>query len=272
MKRIVAVALVIVLALNVPALAIFGIGDIVFDPTNFEEAVQEFAELEQQYMQLVQTYQMIQNQYNQMIWMAKTAPVNMLLRYHATATPWTPSSATNTYGTTAAWESAINSGQNVSNGYSTSTEALGSYGGALGNIPEDQLERLEKDYGTVELSDGANQAAMQLLGQLRANAAANETTISNLENDSLSSDPDMNTEIAVLNKISAAGIVNLRNTQDANKLLAALAEAQIVAAKRERDAEARAFNEHIQFMSQGQEALSSQAANASSAMLAWHMP
>jgi hypothetical protein len=82
----------------------------------------------------------------------------------------------------------------------------------------------------------------------------------------------MNTEIAVLNKINAANVINLRNTQDANKLLTALAERQIVEAKRERDAEARAFNEHIQFMAQGQAVLASQASGASSAMLAWRMP
>jgi hypothetical protein len=272
MKKKLLISAVVLVVAAVPALAIFGLGDIVFDPANLEEAVQEFAELEQQYTQLVQTYQMIKSQYDHMIWMAKTDPVNMFLRYRAIATPWTSSSATNTYGTTASWESAINSGQGVYSGYSASTEPLGTYGGAVANIPADQLERLEKDYGTVELSDGASRATMQLLGQLRANAPAVETAISNLENDSLSSDPNMNTEIAVLNKINAAHIVSLRNTQDANKLLTALAESQIVAAKRERDAEARAFNEHIQFMAQGQAVLTSQSANASAAMLAWRMP
>jgi type IV secretion system protein TrbJ len=262
----------IVLALSFPALAILGLGDIVYDPTNFAEAVQEFEQLAQQYAQLVRTYQMITNQYNQMMWMATPAPVNMLQRYRALLTPWTFSSATNTYGTTAAWESAINTGQGVSSGYSAATEPLGAYGGALGNIPGDQLDRLEKDYGTVELSDGASQAAMQLVGQLRSNAPAVESAISNLESDSLSSDPDMNTEIAVLNKINAANVINLRNTQDANKLLTAMAERQIVEAKRERDAQARAFNEHIQFASQEQALLASQTANASSAMMSWQMP
>ena len=132
---------------------------------------------------------MIKNQYDEMLWMAKTVPVNMILRYRALATPWTPSSATNTYGKTAAWQTAINSGQGVSSGYSAATEPLATYGSALGNIPADQLDRLEKDYGTVELTDGASLAAIQLLGELRANASAVETAIQNLENDSLSSDP-----------------------------------------------------------------------------------
>ena len=82
----------------------------------------------------------------------------------------------------------------------------------------------------------------------------------------------MNTEIAVLNKINAANVIALRNGQDANQVLVALAEQQILQAKRDRDAEARAFNQHIQFMSEGQTAMNAQSAGASDAMLNWRMP
>lgn len=270
-RKLIALGL-ISLACAVPALAILGIGDVVFDPSNFEEAVQQLAQLEQQYAQLVQTYNMIQNQYNQMLWMAKEVPVDMVARYRALATPWTLPSATNTYGTTGGWMTGINTGQNVPGGYSLATEALGTYGSAFGNIPADQQDRLKTSYATVELTDGANLEAMQTIGGLRNNAPAVETAIQNLESDSLSSDPNMNTEIAILNKINAANVINVRNTQDANKLLVSLTEQQILQAKRERDAEARAFNQHIQFVSNGQAAMASQAANASAAMLAWRMP
>jgi hypothetical protein len=78
--------------------------------------------------------------------------------------------------------------------------------------------------------------------------------------------------VAVLNKINAANLIALRNTQDTNKLLVSLAEAQIVAAKRSRDAEAQAINQHVRFMSEGKAALASQSEGASQAMLAWRMP
>jgi hypothetical protein len=272
MKRKVAVIIAVAALAVTPALAILGVGDIVFDPTNYAEAVDQLLRLEQQYDQLVQTYQMITNQYNQMLWMARQDPVNMVLRYRALATPWTPSFATNTYGTTATWVTGINSGQGVMAGYSGATQALGAYGGALGSIPADQLDRVKTNYATVELTDGANLSAMQTLGNLRANAPAVETAIQNLEADSLSSDPEMNTEIAVLNKINAANVIGMRNGQDTNKLLAALAEEQIIQAKRQRDAEAEAFNIHIGFMSQGQSFMAAQAANASGAMMTWRMP
>ena len=70
---------------SAPAFAILGIGDIVYDPSNYALALQRLIQLEQQYAQLVQTYQMISNQYNQMLWMAKLVPVNMAARYRAMA-------------------------------------------------------------------------------------------------------------------------------------------------------------------------------------------
>jgi hypothetical protein len=255
-----------------PVLAILGLGDIVFDPQNFEEAVQELAQLQQQYAQLVQTYHMIESQYQQMVWMAKQDPVNMILRYRPIASPWLPSTASNTYGTTAAWTAGINTGQNVSAGYSGATERLSAYGSAFDNIPSDQADRMKTGYASVELTDGANLSGIQTIGEIRGNANAVETAIQNLEEDSLSSDPNMNTQIAVLNKINAANVIGLRNTQDTNKLLAALAEEQILQAKRVRDAETDAINQDIQFRSQAKSVMAEQAANASSAMLAWRMP
>jgi len=255
-----------------PALAIFGLGDIVFDPSNFEEAVQQLVEMEQQYEQLVRTYNTVRSQYEQMLWMAQRVPVNMAARYRALATPWRNSSATNTYGTTGGWITAINTGNGVASGYSQATEALSDYGPATSQIPADQLERVKTAYATVELTDGANRHGIETVGALRAHAPAVETAIQGLEDDSLSSDPGMNTEVAVLNKINAANLVSVRGAQDTNKLLVALAEQQIIGAKRNRDAEAQAINDHIRFVAEGKDYLSAQAANASSAMLAWRMP
>ena len=273
-KRAFKLVLVAFLAIGlaVPAKAILGIGDIVFDPTNYGEAIQQLIQLQQQYAQLVQTYQRISAQYDQMMWMAQQVPVSMIARYRALATPWQYSSATNTYGTTAGWISSINTGLDVAGGYLQSIQRLGQYGAALGQIPSDQQNRIRTSYGTVELTDGANQETLATIGRMRGNASAVETAIQSLEADSLSSSSAMNTEIAVLNKINAANMINVRNTQDSNKLLVALAEQQILDAKRQRDSEAQAINNHIQFVSQGQAAISAQAAGASDAMLAWRMP
>ena len=131
---------------------------------------------------------------------------------------------------------------------------------------------MKTQYATVELTDGANLAAIKLIGRLRANARAVETAIQGLEEDSLSSAPTMNTEMAVLNKINAAQLIALRSAQDANKLLVALTEEQITDAKRTRDAEALSINNHIRFLREGKAVMVAQAAGASDAMRAWRMP
>jgi type IV secretion system protein TrbJ len=271
-NRTLVVCVLLGASLAAPAFAILGLGDIVFDPTNFEEAVQQLLEMEQQYAQLVQSNQTLRNQYNQMLWMAKQVPVNMAARYRAVATPWQASSATNIYGTAGNWITGVNTGVGVDAGYAVATQPLSNYGAALGNIPADQLPRVKTNYATVELTDGANLSGMETIGRLRANSGAVEMAIQDLEDDSLSSDPDMNTEIAVLNKINAAHLISVRNTQDTNKLLVALAEEQIIDAKRKRDAEAQAINNHIRFASEGKAVMAAQASGASEAMLAWRMP
>ena len=154
----------------------------------------------------------------------------------------------------------------------TSDQGLNAYGAALGNIPADQLDRVKTSYATVELTDGVNQSGMDLVGRLRANAPDVENSIQSLEADSLSTDPDLNTEVSVLNKINAANVIALRNRQDTNKLLVTLAEQQIIEAKRKRDAEATAINSHIQFMTQEQAVLHAQTGDPSARMLAYRMP
>ena len=271
-KQMLVVCVVIIMTLSPQAHAFLGFGDIVFDPSNFEEAVQQLLQMEMQYEQLVQHYVVLKNQYEHMRRMAQIVPVNMVARYKAIATPWRQSSASNIYGTTGGWISSINTGFGVASGYAASTERLGQYGNAFNNIPADQQERVKKSYATVELTDGSNLATIDTVGRLRANATVVERAIQGLEEDSLSGDPNMNTEIAVLNKINAANLIGVRNSQDTNKLLVALAESNAVEAKRARDAEARAINNHIRFVAEGKAAMAAQSAQVSEAMLAWRLP
>ena len=258
--------------LSSPALAIFGFGDIVFDPSNFAKAVEQLVEMQRQYEQLVETYHMVRRQYEHLVWMSRRVPVNMGARYRAMATPWRPASAGNTYQTTGGWIASINTGAAAAAGYAQATQHLSAYGATLANIPDGQRDRVKKSYATVELTDGANLHGIETIGRLRADAAAFENSIRNLEEDSLSPEPEMNTEIAVLNKINAAGVIAVRSAQNANQLLVALAEAKIVEAKRIRDAEAQAINNHVRFVAEGRAAMSAQSRDASAAMLAWRMP
>jgi hypothetical protein len=226
-----------------PAFAIFGIGDIVFDPTSYGELVQQLTQMQQQYAQLVKTYNVVTNQYNQMVTNAKW--IVSKAKWRALLTPWTHPTATNTYGTTGGWISAANTGGAALAGYMQAVTRLNNYGSMWDSLPSTQQETLSRNYSSVELSDGATVNSLEQLGRMRSNAAAVETVINSLESDSLSDAPELNTEVGVLNKINAANIIGVRNSQDTNKLLAAVLDHQMVEAKARRDAQTQSINNDI---------------------------
>ena len=108
-----------------------------------------------------------------------------------------------------------------------------------------ELGRVQSQYASIELADGANINAMATIGAIRGNAQGIETQIGNLEQDSFSSSSDLNSEVSVLNKINASGVLTLRTVQDTNKLLASLLEQQTILAKQQRDATTNAINTDI---------------------------
>jgi predicted PurR-regulated permease PerM len=92
---------------------------------------------------------------------------------------------------------------------------------------------------------GANVTAMAAIGAIRDNAQTIQNQINNLEQDSLSSDPNLNTEVSVLNKINAANVLTLRTLQDSNKLLLSLLGQNVIAAKQQRETTANSINTDI---------------------------
>src|SRR5579864_6215800 len=83
------------------ASAQFGFG-IVYDPTNYANAVLRYSQLVQQLAQLRQTYAQILNQYNLALRMAQNIQ-NMPARYRAQFSQWRNVVAPNTYGNTGMW-------------------------------------------------------------------------------------------------------------------------------------------------------------------------
>jgi hypothetical protein len=241
-KKILVVALLMGLAVGT-ASAQFG--GIVYDPTNYANAVLRYNQLVRELLQLQQTYQQIVNQYNLALRMAQNLQ-NMPARYRALFSQWRNGTALDTYGNTGAWVAAINTGA-LGDGYQLATTQLVPYGLAyLASMDPDELSRVKSQYASVELADGANVTAIGTIGAIRENALDIQNQMTNLENDSLSGDPDLNTEVSVLNKINAANMLTLRSVQDSNKLLASLLEVQTIAAKQQREATTNAINADIQ--------------------------
>ncbi len=242
-RRLIAALLIIVLGAS-PALAQW----VVFDPTNYIAAVERLLELQRHYTQLVQTYRQIRDEYEHLLRMARQVPVAMATRYKALAPAWRFSVATNTYGTAGGWTTTANTGDTAAEGYRLATQALRDYGAALFSLPPEEQARIRARYATVELADASTILGIQTVGRVRWRGPSMEATVHALEDDSFSSADSMNTEIAVLNKINAAGVLALRTAQSTNQLLVSLLEDRMIEAKRQREAEVAAINAHVVFV------------------------
>lgn len=220
---------------------------VVYDPTNYANAVLRYSQLVQHLNQLRATYGQILNQYNLALQMSHNIP-NMGTRYATAWAPWRYATAQDAYGNTATWINGVNSGvlPTVLSGYLKATNPFLTYNAALlSSMPASEAQRVQSDAATVQLVDGAAQSAMQMIGTIRANALNTTNTISNIQSDSLSNNPNLNSEVSVLNKVNATNVLTLQNGQDTNKLLVALLEQQTILAKQARDSATNNTNADI---------------------------
>ena len=221
---------------------------IVYDPTNYQNAVLRYQQLQQHLVQLQKSYAKITSQLELATQMA-TFIRNMPARYRALFSQWRNVTSLNTFGNTGSWISGINSGllPNITTGYQRSTTQLLPYSpDHLSGMDPFEQERVQSQYASVQLVDGANVNAMATIGAIRGSAQDIQTQIGNLEQDSFSGDSGLNSEVSVLNKINAAGVLTLRTVQDSNKLLASLLEMQTILAKQQRESATNSINADIQ--------------------------
>ena len=110
------------------------------------------------------------------------------------------------------------------------------------------------------------------VGNVRGNAQTVQQQIANLEQDSLSSDPALNTEVGVLNKINATNVLTLRTLQDANNLRLSTLEQQVLQAKQQRDLDAANINFAIQMSQQVTENLASFNSDLGASLASYRLP
>jgi hypothetical protein len=200
-----------------------------FDVATFGQALLTAQRLLQQYQVLNQTYQTTTNAYQQLVNNAKQLAGKDGWRY--VTSPLLYPSGSNQYGTSGGWITTLNTGEAAVRNYEMATvRASNPYSIVSGLSTADQ-NRFAQHYATVELNDAAAQHAMGVTGALRANAAQQAQALRALQNASLSGDPAMNSEVGVLNTVSAAGVIQAQSLQDTNRMLAAMSDQQIIDAK-----------------------------------------
>ena len=218
-----------------PAYAQLGSG-IVYDPTQSTHAVQQISQGNQIYTTNVQTTRNIIAAYNLAQRMA-SLPQSLYNAYsNLGRQQWVMlARPTNTYGNSVAWINAASTGY----GASTATQSVGISSmtritGYDALSPEGQ-QAIAARGATVDLSDAISASNLQTIGAIRAQSAQREADISALESASHSSDPAQHTEMAALQRINQALLIELRTQQETNQLLQVQALQQLIGQKVQQD-------------------------------------
>lgn len=210
-----------------PSFALFGIGDIVFDPTSYASLVSQLTTLESQY----KTFK------------SNITHFSWKQQWQTTLTTLKNANVTNMFGETAGINIALNSNSPSASlsGWKSATLSMnsnvGSYlaGEALGN---DRLAQL----AVVEMSDAMSPDCLTAIGQYRNARSQNASAVSTLSSEEMDGSDDTNSEVEQLNLLNAAEAQKMSEMQAQGTLQTCLAAQMTVANMQQRNAAAQDLN------------------------------
>ena len=210
-----------------PSFAIFGIGDIVFDPTSYASLVSQLSQMTTQYNML------------------KTNLEHFTLKQ-----AWTTERNTlthmpfgNVFGETSGMDIALttNSPSAAQAAWQNSTEQMDSNGTSyLATQPAGGAARSQ--LAMVEASDATSTACLNAVGAYNAAVTANANSESDLQGTQLDDDDDSNSEVQQLNLMNAAQAQQLVEMKQQGALHACLAQQMATANMQQRNAAAHDLN------------------------------
>lgn len=228
-------AIVIAATTPVARAQLFGSG-IVFDPTQSGHAIQQIAQGSQLYTTTVQTTRNVIAAFNLARTMA-SLPQELYTSYiNLGRQEWIIlTRPANTYGNSLTWINAAMTGYGASAAnQASSLPRTGQITGYSSLSPQGQ-QVIAAQGATVDLSDAVNASNLQTVGTIRAKATQREADISQLEVETHSADPAEHTEMATLQRINQALLIQLRTQQETNQILQGQALQQIVSQKVQQD-------------------------------------
>jgi len=214
---------------------LFGSG-IVFDPTQSAHALQQIAQANQLYTTTVQTTQNVIGAYNLAQRMAAlpqalyTSYINLgRQQWSALTTP------ANTYGNSLLWMNSASTGYGAATANQTASLPRIAQIAGFSSLSTQGQQAIAARGATVDLSDAVNASNLETIGAIRANSAQREADIGRLEADSHSTDLSQHTEMATLQRINQALLIELRTQQETNEILQAQALQQLIGQKVQQD-------------------------------------
>jgi len=236
MKGLLTTALLTLSTLAIPAHAQIG-ASVVLDPTQSAHALQQLMQGSQLYTTTIKTTQNVMETYNLAQRMA-TAPSSYYTAYTNMAQQtWTPvAHPANTYGNSLPWTNAATYGSGAAAAnQGASIQRTGQISG-YSSLNAQGQQAIAAQGATVDLSDAINSTSLQTIGTVRTNAPQREADIKTLETASHSSDPTQQTELATLQRINQAMLLQLRTQQEASQMTQAQSLQQMVQQKQQQDA------------------------------------
>lgn len=229
-------AAIFVMAIATPlAQAQFGSG-IVYDPTQSAHAAQQILQANHLYTTTVETTRNVIGAYNLAREMA-SLPQSLYYSYvNLGRQQWTAlTRPANTYGNALPWFNAASTGYGAAGATQAASVPRAGQLAGYSSLTTEGQEAIAAQGATVDLSDAVNASSLQTVGIIRANAAQREVDISQLEAASHSADPAQHTEMATLQRINQALLIELRTQQETNQMLQAQALQQLVGQKMQQD-------------------------------------
>ena len=235
MKSLLTFALVAAAGIVPSAHAQFGSG-IVFDPTQSAHAVQQILQANQLYTTTVQTTQNVIAAYNLAQQMASLPQALYGSFSNLGRQQWTVlMQPANTYGNAAVWMNAAATGYGAVGANQAASIPHTAQIGGYSSLSSQGQQIIAAQGATVDLADAVSASSLQTIGTIRANSVQRESDISQLEAASHSSDPSQHTEMATLQRINQALLIELRTQQETNQILQAQALQQLIGQKTQQD-------------------------------------
>lgn len=222
-----------------PVYALFGIGDVVFDPSSYAAIGNIWSQDISNGAKLVETY-------NQTVKIVKNGlqmyslAMAMSQRIQNKSVWKTAAFAVGNETAQQHYNEGINFGAvmngdvlNAGTAWKQSTRNAGT-GGYLGNATAQNSRRMA-EYATIQLLDATSQRCAQILANYKQTQDSNQTAEDKLSTDAFDQSDAKNAMVSVLNVLSG-GQLHVRNQEKANgNLQACLAEQNTLQAKLQRD-------------------------------------
>ena len=221
------VAGVVILGTATPSFALFGIGDIVFDPTSY-------ASLVSQLTQMTTQYNMLKN---------NLVHFSVKQQWQTALTQLEHVNVANQFGETGGFSVALNT-----NSPSAASTAWGNATVPVNSSTSTYLASQNPNSASrsqlamIEASDAASPDCMNAVGAYRAARDTNASAQQSLQSEQLDDDDNTNTEVQQLNLLNASQAQHLQELQAQGVIHACLAQQMAIQNMQQRNAAAQDLN------------------------------